>query len=84
MADHLQNLNARDAKLLTKFRLSRRETEISLLVCKGLTDKEIARVLGMAFSTVRTHLKHIFQKLDVSTRSELIFSFLEDLVDVSF
>ncbi len=70
--------------LMTRFGLSQREAEISLLICKGLIDQEIARVLGMAFSTVRTHLKNIFRKLDVSTRSELIFNFLEDLVDVSF
>ena len=70
--------------LMTRFGLSRREAEISLLICKGLIDQEIARVLGMAFSTVRTHLKNIFRKLDVSTRSELIFIFLEDLVEVSF
>lgn len=74
-----------DRTLLTqKHGLSRREAEISLLICKGLTDKEIAEILGASFSTVRTHIKHIFSKLDVTTRSELIFALLQDLVELSF
>ncbi|MDI7261802.1 MAG: LuxR C-terminal-related transcriptional regulator [Thermodesulfobacteriota bacterium] len=74
-----------DMDLLSKrYQLSPREIKISLLVCKGLTDQEIASVLGIAFSTVRTHLKHIFMKLDVTTRSELIYRLLEGIVDISF
>lgn len=74
-----------DRTLLTqKHRLSSREAEVSLLICKGLTDKEIAEILGASFSTVRTHIKHIFSKLDVTTRSELIFALLQDLVELSF
>jgi DNA-binding CsgD family transcriptional regulator len=72
------------ALLVKRFGLSQREADICLLVSKGLTDREIGRVLGVAFSTIRTHLKHIFSKLDVSTRSELICSIFEDLVEVAF
>lgn len=72
------------AFVMSRFRLSQREADICLLVCKGLTDREISRVLGVAFSTVRTHLKRIFIKVDVSTRSELISRLFEDLVEVSF
>lgn len=64
--------------------LSPRETDIALLVCKGFTDREIAGVLTIAFSTVRTHLKHLFRKLDVTNRTELIFVLMEDLVDFGF
>jgi DNA-binding CsgD family transcriptional regulator/PAS domain-containing protein len=73
-----------EAYLRRKYRLSPREAEIALLVCKGLTDPEIASVLGIAFSTVRTHLKHLFMKLDVTTRSEMIHALLEDIVEFSF
>jgi len=64
--------------------LTDRESDIALLVCKGLTDQEIAFALEIAFSTVRTHVKHLFQKLDVTTRTEMIFALLEDLVDISY
>ena len=70
--------------LISRHQLSPRETEICLLVCKGLTDREIASVLCIAFSTVRTHLKHIFMKLEVTNRSELISGLLEGIVDISF
>jgi len=70
--------------LIRRYQLSPRETEICLLVCKGLTDREIASILGIAFSTVRTHLKHIFNKIDVTNRSELISGLLEEIVDISF
>ena len=74
-----------DMELLRgRYPLSPREIEICLLVCKGLIDQEIASALGIAFSTVRTHLKHIFEKLDVTTRSELIYVLLEGIVDISF
>lgn len=70
--------------LVKKYRLSPREADIALLVCKGLTDHEIASLLKIAFSTVRTHLKHLFTKMDVSNRTELIFALMEDLVTFNF
>ncbi|HDL89681.1 MAG TPA: LuxR family transcriptional regulator [Thermodesulforhabdus norvegica] len=70
--------------LIRKHHLSPREVDIALLVCKGLIDQEIASALDISFYTVRTHLKHIFTKLDVTTRSELIYVLLEDQVDISF
>ena len=70
--------------LISRYHLSPREIEICFLVCKGLTDREIASVLGIAFSTVRTHLKHIFIKIDATNRSELISILFEEIVDISF
>jgi len=42
--------------------LTPRETEICIMVYKGLKDAEIARALGISFTTVRTHLEHLFVK----------------------
>jgi DNA-binding CsgD family transcriptional regulator len=70
--------------LLSRFELTPREIDICLLICKGLTDQEIASVLNIAFSTVRTHLKHTFLKLDVSNRSELISILFESVVEISY
>ncbi|MDC0609850.1 response regulator transcription factor [Vibrio sp.] len=52
--------------------LTRKEQEITTFICKGFTDKEIAQLLGISHSTVRTHIKHIFDKLDCSNRTELV------------
>jgi ATP/maltotriose-dependent transcriptional regulator MalT len=50
--------------------LSRREQEILDLVRQGLTNDEIARTLFLSVSTVKVHMRHIFEKLGVRTRTE--------------
>jgi two-component system NarL family response regulator len=53
--------------------LSVREKEILELVAKGLTNREVAGTLGLSQFTVRNHLMHIMEELDVSDRTEAIF-----------
>jgi DNA-binding NarL/FixJ family response regulator len=53
--------------------LSPREREILELVSKGLTNKEVANTLQISQFTVRNHLNHITEKLEVSDRTEAIF-----------
>jgi DNA-binding NarL/FixJ family response regulator len=55
--------------------LTRREREVAGLVCHGFANKEIARRLGLAEGTVKTHLSKIFEKLGIRRRSELILDF---------
>jgi DNA-binding NarL/FixJ family response regulator len=52
--------------------LSEREREVLELVARGLTNKEVATTLGLSQFTVRNHLNHITEKLDVSDRTEAI------------
>jgi two-component system, NarL family, response regulator len=52
--------------------LSSRETEILEMVSKGLTNKEIARVLQISQYTVRNHINHISAKLEVGDRTEAV------------
>lgn len=52
--------------------LSKRELEVLELVAKGLTNKEVAGVLGFSEDGAKQHLRKIFEKLGVSTRSEAI------------
>lgn len=55
--------------------LSPRETDILLLLCEGLANKEIADRLAIATETVRVHLKHIYEKLHVRSRTEAAIKF---------
>ena len=38
---------------------------------KGLTNRQIVQRLFVAQDTVETHLRHVFQKLDIASRSQL-------------
>ncbi|MBU6409610.1 MAG: response regulator transcription factor [Verrucomicrobia bacterium] len=51
-------------------RLSKREQEVLALLAKGFLYKEIGDMLGISLETVRMHLKHIYHKLHVRSRTE--------------
>jgi DNA-binding NarL/FixJ family response regulator len=54
--------------------LSRREAEVAELVSQGLKNAEIARELHVAEHTIRNYVFHIFEKLGLSSRVELVLS----------
>jgi two-component system, NarL family, response regulator len=56
----------------TRAHLTRREDELLDLLGKGLTNRELGQVLGVAEDTIKTHLKSLFRKLDVSDRAEAV------------
>ena len=58
-------------------RLTRRELEVLTLLSKGCVDKEIAQALGISAWTVHGHIKNIFERLHVRTRTEAVVRFLE-------
>ena len=51
--------------------LTDRERQIMSLVSEGLSNKEIGRRLNIAGGTIKVHLHHIFQKLEISNRTLL-------------
>lgn len=53
--------------------VSPRELEILELVAKGLRGVEIAVLLGLSPHTVATHVKNIYRKLSVHSRTEAVF-----------
>lgn len=58
--------------------LSAREVEILAAVARGLSNREIARALVIAEATVKTHLVHVFTKLDVDSRTAAVARARED------
>jgi DNA-binding NarL/FixJ family response regulator len=56
--------------------LTARESEILAAVAKGYRDKEVAERLFLSPDTVRTHLRNIYKKLHVRTRTEAVLKFL--------
>lgn len=57
--------------------LSKREADVARLVSEGLNNKDISLQLEIAEHTVRNYLFHIFEKLGVSTRVELVLYCLQ-------
>ena len=51
--------------------LTSREHQIASLVCRGCTNAEIAKLLGVSLATVKTHLLHVFSKANVNNRAAL-------------
>jgi DNA-binding NarL/FixJ family response regulator len=56
--------------------LTAREEEILRLLAKGCFDKQIADQLSISINTVRAHLRHIYEKLHVQSRTEAVVKFL--------
>ncbi len=65
--------------------LTERELEVIDMISNGKDNQTIAKTLFMANSTVRSHINHILNKLDLKSRSELIrlvlLKGLEDSID---
>ena len=55
--------------------LTPQELNVARLVCEGLTNREVAERLFLSPKTIETHLLHVFQKMDVRTRTELAHRF---------
>ena len=53
-------------------RLTPREQEVLLALSSGLTNPQIAVPLGIGVCTVKMHLRHIYYKLSIASRNELI------------
>lgn len=53
-------------------KLSDREQEILQLIAKGVSNAEAAQMLSVSRATIRTHLEHIYQKLEVTNRVEAV------------
>lgn len=78
--DALQNVDfgsgssslARGRKILQFEKLSKREVEVVNLLAEGLSNRDIARSLNLSENTIKNYLFRIFEKVGVSSRTELL------------
>lgn len=66
------------ARLIARFRLTRREFDVAALAAQGLSNKEIAAALRMKLPTLCFHLSHVFRKIGLGDRYRLIRLFVEE------
>jgi len=72
VAVSVRELGASMGAFRTRYRLSKREAEVVDLVLLGYRNRDIAATLGTSPTTVKKHLTHIFDKVGVDTRTQLI------------
>ena len=59
-------------ELAAEFSLSARKTEIIMLIARGITTDNVAKKLYISPHTVNTHIRHVYEKIGIHKRSELI------------
>ena len=57
--------------------LTRRELEVLADLASGRTNKQIAREMSVSLNTVKFHVRNLFQKLGVNSRSQAIALYLQ-------
>ena len=58
--------------IMFRTELTERELAVLRLMCEGKANKEIGAALFISEGTVKTHVKNLFAKLDVNSRSEAV------------
>jgi DNA-binding CsgD family transcriptional regulator len=71
------------ARALGRRNLSRRECQVAMHCAEGCTNAEIGTRLGISEDTVKFHLRHVFAKLGVRRRVELLARLLSEEVTAS-
>ena len=66
------NKNQQIFRQLDKAGLTPRELEIATLLHQSLSTRKISVQLNLSYHTVRNHIKHIYNKIGVTTRSEML------------
>lgn len=56
--------------------LTQRELQVLHLIVEGKSNKEIAWNLGISINMVKAHVSHVFQKLDVASRTQAAVVFV--------
>lgn len=71
-ASQLPLENPRLAAALVQHGVTRREAEVLSFVATGISDRQVAGVLGVSERTVQTHLRRCYIKLEVHTRTQAV------------
>jgi DNA-binding CsgD family transcriptional regulator len=60
------------ARIINRYDLSRREAQVALCCAEGLTNAQIGERLFVSEETTKCHLRHVFVKMGINRRTELI------------
>jgi len=74
---HLNDITSSLTKKMHQFNFTPREVEVASLLNEGKTTKEIARIIGIATSSINTHRNQIRKKLGISKKKVNLRSHLQ-------
>lgn len=77
---YVKGLSVEIENQLDRWDLTEAEKEVSFLLLKGLSNKDVAEIRGTSVQTVRSQTNAIYTKSGLKSRSELSAFFLEDLL----
>lgn len=78
MLQHVLKTFVSPGPILQKYNLTPRELEILYLLSKGFSPRECGDKLFISYETVRSHIKHIFSKMEVKSMQQAIRKFSEN------
>lgn len=58
-------------------KLTDREEKVMNLICEGKSNAQIAAQLELSVNTIKTHLRHVFKKLEVDNRTAATVRYLK-------
>jgi DNA-binding CsgD family transcriptional regulator len=61
-----------------RYHMTPREIEIAKLVCRGMSNEEIADSVKIRYGTVKTHIRNIYRRIHVKSKVAMLLRFLED------
>ena len=70
--EHAEVTASESYEIYRQLGLTNRESELALLICKGLSNAEIAAELCISETTVKKHVSNIFEKLQINRREEIL------------
>ena len=70
--DHAPRFREKCEHVAGRYGLSARELEVLILMAKGRSASRVAEDLGVTLATINSHVNHIYRKLGVHSRQELI------------
>ena len=66
-----------------RYSLTRRERQIAELICQGLRNGGIAKLLRIKLGTVKTHTRNIYRKVKVKSKIAMLLRFVTDVREIS-
>ncbi len=68
-------------KAVDRLRLTRRESELAILVALGWSTPDICSFLGISSATMRTHLRNVYAALGITGRAQLVARVIKGVLE---